>query len=592
MKKIKNFSIIAHINHGKSTLADRFIQICNNLKEEEMKEQMLDSMELEREKGITIKSQCVTLKYKSYIFNLIDTPGHADFSYEVSRALSACEGAILLIDATQGIEAQTIANYNKAMEHNLYIIIVLNKIDSINANIEKTKNEIKEILKIESNKILNISAKKGIGIIDLIEEIIKKIPSPSEDVNKPLKAFIIDSWFNNYLGVISLIKVKEGVLNKKDKIIIFSTKKIYKIIDIGIFTPKKENKEQLKTGEIGFIVTGNKDINSMPVGDTISLSSNPLSQPLPGFEKIKPKIYAGMFPEKQEEFNSLKDSLAKLKLNDSSLIYETQSSNIFGSGFRCGFLGLLHMEIIKERLIREYNQKLIITPPNVVYKINLKNKKNIYIDNPSKIENMNEIQSIEEPIATANIITTSKYINNVIELCSKYRGKKIKIEHFNNQISIIYNIPLNEIIFNFIGELKTITRGYSSLEYSFSGFKESNLTKLSILINNKNIDFLEFIVHKDEVYRKGKKIIEIMKDIIPKHMFDIVIQASINKKIIAKTVIKALKKNVIAKCYGGDITRKKKLIKKQVLGKKKMKSIGKVDIPQKVFTEIFEKSRS
>ncbi|HFL8824324.1 MAG TPA: translation elongation factor 4 [Candidatus Azoamicus sp. OHIO1] len=591
MKYIRNFSIIAHIDHGKSTLADRFIEICNKLEKEKLN-LILDSMELEKEKGITIKSQCITLNYEFegniYTLNLIDTPGHMDFTYEVSRAISACEGAILLIDASQGIEAQTIANYNKAIAKNLKIITVLNKIDLIQADPNLIENEIRTILNIDTNEIPRISAKNGTGVKDLIETIIKTIPHPSGNLNNKLQALIIDSWFNNYLGIIALIKIENGILNKNDKIIIMSTNKIHKVIELGIFNLKKEYKDKLNTGEVGFIVTGSKDTENFPIGDTITLQANPSTLPLTSFQKIKPNIFAGIFTIEPDNFEFLKVALAKLRLNDSSLEYTIQNSNVFGFGFRCGFLGPLHMEIITERLEREYNLKTITTPPSVMFKITLKNGTIKYIDNPNQLPELNLISNILEPIADVNIVTPEKYLGSVIKLCISNRGVQNNIMYTSNQISVKYKIPINEIIFSFCNKLKTISQGFASMEYSFCEFKKADLIKLSILVNKKKIDALEFIIHRNDSYKKGKDIIEILKEIIPKHMFDVTIQAAIENKIIARAVIKALRKNVTAKCYGGDITRKKKLLKKQSLGKKRMKNTGNVEIPQKAFLAILD----
>lgn len=591
MKNIRNFSIIAHIDHGKSTLADRIIEICNNLEKDKLN-LILDSMELEKEKGITIKSQCVTLNYnfnnQEYILNLIDTPGHMDFTYEVSRAIAACEGAILLIDSSQGIEAQTLANYNKALSQGIKIIVVLNKIDLPQANPELIEKEITTILKPEITFIPKISAKTGKGIKELIELVIKYIPSPNGNPEEPLQALIIDSWFNNYLGVIILVKINTGTLNKKEKIIVMSKNKTYKIINLGIFNIKKIYKNTLKTGEVGFIITGSKEIDAFPIGDTITSQSNPSKSSLLSFKKIKPNIFAGIFPENTENFEFLKTALAKLKLNDSSLEYTIQKSNILGFGFRCGFLGTLHLEIIKERLEREYNIKIITTPPTVIFKIIQKDGKIKYIDNPNQLPEMNLLSEIQEPIALVNIITPEKYLGSIIKLCINNRGTKENIIHTTNNICVNFKIPMNEIIFNFLSKLKTMSQGFASMEYCFLEFKKSDLVKLNIIVNKKKIDTLEFIIHKDDSYKKGKEIIETLKEIIPKHMFDITIQASIENKIIAKTSIKALRKNVTAKCYGGDITRKKKLLKKQSEGKKQMKATGKVEIPKEAFFAILE----
>jgi len=589
-KNIRNFAIIAHIDHGKSTLADRFIEICQNLKKNEIKNQMLDSMDLEREKGITIKSQCLTLNYKlndeNYTLNLIDTPGHSDFSYEVSRALEACDGVILLIDATQGIEAQTLSNYQKALEKNLYTIIALNKIDLNIPDITKIKNDITTIL--NEKNIIEISAKTGYGVKNLIKTLITKIPKPNGSQDDKLEVLIIDSWFNNYLGVTCLINVKNGIIQKNDKIITISTNKIHKISQLGIFNPKKIYKNSLSSGEIGFITLGCKNINEIQVGDTITLHSNPLTKQITKLKKITPRIFANIFPLTTEKFGNLKDALEKLSLNDSSIEYSPQKSNIFGFGFKCGFLGLLHLDITKERLEREYNLKTIITPPNVVFKIIKKDNTEKYINTPSELDNIHNLKEIQEPIALVTILVPPEYIGKIITLCNEKKGIQITLNYHKTKTTIIYHIPLNEIIFNFFDKLQTTSNGLASMDYKLITYTKSNLTKLNILINDKRIDMLEFIIHKDESYKKGKELIDKLKNIIPKQLFEIKIQAAIENKIIARTTIKALKKDVLSKCYGGDITRKKKLLKKQKIGKKRLKKNSNIDIPKNIFAKIID----
>lgn len=592
MKNIINFSIIAHINHGKSTLADRLIEVCKNLKINSIKNQILDSMDLEREKGITIKSQCVTLKYtyneKTYILNLIDTPGHTDFSYEVNRALSVCNGAILLIDINQGIEAQTISNYKKAINNNLTIIIGLNKIDIAKKDITEQKELIYETLNIEKENIIEISAKNGYGVKNLIEKIIEKIPQTEVKEKKFLTAIIIDSWFDNYVGITCLINIIDGVVKKNEKIIIVNTNNTYKINDLGIFTPEKEYKNELTSGDIGFINISCKDPQQIKIGDTITKVDNPEKIKLDIIKKIKPRVYACIYPIEANDFENLKNSLSKLALNDSSIEYYIQKSTIFGLGFKCGFLGILHLEIIQERLEREYNLKIIITPPNVIYQIIQKDNCEKIITNPAELPDLNKIKEIKEPFTKITIVTHTQYLGKVIDLCKEHRCETINIEHQKKNSIITSDIPLAEIIFNFFSKLQIITNGYSSLDFSEIIYKKSNLTKINIIINDKKIDILEFIVHKDNAYKNGKFLIEKLSEEIPKHMFDIKIQAAIENKIIARVSIKGLKKNVLSKCYGGDISRKKKLIEKQKLGKQRMKKFGNIEIPQRAFFSLLE----
>lgn len=592
MTNIINFSIIAHINHGKSTLADRLIEETKNLKLNSIKNQILDSMEIEREKGITIKAQCVTLYYKlkglDYILNLIDTPGHADFSYEVNRSLSACTGAILLIDVNQGIEAQTISHYKKALNENLKILIALNKIDIAKVDITEQKKNISELMEINQNNIIEVSAKTGYGIKNLIEKIIEQIPSIKKNTNSALQALIIDSWFDSYIGITCLINIKSGSIKKNEKIITLNNNELYKITSIGIFTPEKEYKNELNLGEIGFITLNCKDPYKIIIGDTITSVENSTTQKLKTLIKVKPKVYANIYPIESHEFENLKIALSKLALNDSSIECTISKSAVFGMGFNCGFLGLLHLEIIQERLEREYNIKIIITPPNVIYKLILKNNIEKYITSISDMPDMHNIKEIHEPITITTIITQNQYMGKVIELCKESRADKINTKFSTTNILIESEIPLSEIIFNFFSKLQTITNGFSSLDYTEIFYKKSDLTKLDIIINEKKIDMLEFIIHKKLAYKYGKIIIEKLATLIPKQLFDIKIQASVENKIISKITIKGLKKNVLSKCYGGDISRKKKLIAKQKVGKKRMKKFGNIEIPQTAFFAMLE----
>lgn len=587
---IRNFSIIAHIDHGKSTLADRFIELCKKLKKEEMKNQMLDSMDIERERGITIKAQCLTLNYKfkdkNYILNLIDTPGHNDFSYEVLRSLEACEGVILLVDITKGIQAQTISNYERAKEKNLKIILALNKIDIPMDNLDIIKNNIKNTLNI--NECIEISAKTGEGIENLIENIIIKIPEPKGSIDNIFEAIIIDSWFDSYMGVICIIKIKNGSVKKNDKIVTVSKNKQYKIDKLGIFVPDKLFKENLINGEIGFITFGCKNIKDIDVGDTITPYPNKLKNDLIKIKKIQPKIFANLFTSDISKFDNFKKALDKLSLNDSSIEYSIQKSLLFGHGFRCGFLGLLHLEITKERLEREYDLKIIITPPSVIFKIIKKDNAIIYINNPSEIPKDNEIKEIQEPIVLVTILSQKEYIGKIIELCTDKKGLQKEIIFNNDKIIIKYDIPLNELISNFFDKLQTISNGLASMDYIFIEYRKANLTKMSILINNKTLDILDQIIYKNEAYKKGKELTEKLINIVPKQLFEIKIQAVINGKIIAKSNLKALRKNVLAKCYGGDISRKKKLIKKQKLGKKKLKNLNEMNLSKITLTKIID----
>ncbi|QCI22124.1 translation elongation factor 4 [Buchnera aphidicola] len=596
MKNIRNFSIIAHIDHGKSTLSDRLIQICNGLSKREMFNQVLDSMDLERERGITIKAQSVMINFKNKkgnIFNLnfIDTPGHVNFSYEVSRSLSACEGALLIVDSTQGVEAQTLSNCYTALDMNLKIIPVLNKIDLPNANPDKVCKEIEDIIGISSSNAIQCSAKTGQGIEELVECIIEKIPSPNGSIEKPLQALIIDSWFDNYLGVVSLIRIKNGILFEKDKIQVMSTGKNYLVEQIGIFTPKKLRKKQLKCGEVGWIVCGIKNINAALVGDTLTTTINPSKNKLTGFKKVKPQIYAGLFPTSSDQYETFRDALGKLSLNDSSLFYEPESSSALGFGFRCGFLGLLHMEIVQERLEREYSLDLISTAPTVVYEIELNNGKILYLDTPSNFPVMSTIKDIREPIVECNILSPPQYLGAIIKLCIEKRGYQTNMIYHTHQVLLKYHIPMNEVVLNFFDELKSISSGYASLEYDFKYFKSTNMVRIDILINSEKIDALTILSHQKNSQRFAREIVDKMKKLIPRHQFDIAIQASINNSIIARSTIKQLRKNVLSKCYGGDISRKKKLLQKQKDGKRKMKKIGNVNMPKRAFLEILNISK-
>ncbi|MCH7694891.1 MAG: elongation factor 4 [Proteobacteria bacterium] len=596
MKNIRNFAIIAHIDHGKSTLADRFIQLCGGLNEREMQDQVLDSMDLERERGITIKAQSVSLNYKAkngetYLLNIIDTPGHVDFSYEVSRSLSACEGALLIVDAAQGVEAQSVANCFTAIDNGLEVLPVLNKIDLPSAEPDRVCQEIEEIIGVDASDAILISAKSGQGVPELLEQLVKRIPAPQGDDNSPLKALIIDSWFDNYLGVVSLVRVIDGSIEVGKKLRVMSTGQDYEINEVGIFTPKRTSKKILRTGEVGYVVTGIKDIHGAPVGDTLTSSKSPAAEPLPGFRKIKPRVFAGLFPVDSNTYEAFRDALAKLSLNDAALFYEPETSQALGFGFRCGFLGMLHMEIIQERLEREYDLSLITTAPTVIYQVETTAGEIVYVDNPAKLPAVDKISEIREPIIRADILVPQDYIGNVIALCIEKRGEQKKLHYVGNQISLSYEIPMNEVVLDFFDRLKSVSRGYASFDYSFVQFQAAQLVKLDILINGERIDALSCIVHKDVSQRRGRELTEKMKEFIPRQMFEISIQAAIGSKVLAKQVIKALRKNVTAKCYGGDISRKRKLLEKQKAGKKRMKQCGSVQIPQEAFMAILHVGR-
>ena len=590
---IRNFSIIAHIDHGKSTLADRFIQICGGLTEREMSAQILDSMDLEKERGITIKAQSVRLNFcskngKIYQFNIIDTPGHVDFSYEVSRSLAACEGALLVVDASQGVEAQSVANCYKAVELDLEILPVLNKIDLQSANQEAVKNQINEIIGIETSDAIGVSAKTGLGVEDLLENIIDKIPPPKVTNSKKLKALIIDSWFDNYLGIVSLVRVVNGSLEIKQKIKLASTNVTYQVEELGCYSPKVNKLKKINEGEVGYLVAGVKDIASAKVGDTILSYDDDTSKPLEGFKEIQPKVFAGLFPINSDDYKDFRDALEKLELNDSSFDYEPETSKALGHGFRCGFLGMLHMEIIQERLEREYQLDLISTSPTVVYKVIKKDGSSIEVDNPSSLPDMSSIEEIHEPVISASMLVPNEFIGNVITLCEQKRGKQIKISYVGGQALIEYYLPLNEVVLDFFDKLKSCTKGYASFDYFIHSFEKSDLQKLDILINGEKVDALSLIVHKSRSQSIGRKLVNGMKDVIPRQNFDIAIQAAIGSQIISRATTKAYRKDVTAKLYGGDVTRKMKLLKKQKLGKKRMKQVGKVELPQEAFMAVLK----
>ena len=591
MDHIRNFSIIAHIDHGKSTLADRFIQICGALTEREMEDQVLDSMDIERERGITIKSQSVTLNYEKengekYQLNIIDTPGHVDFSYEVSRSLAACEGALLVVDAAQGVEAQSVANCHTAINNNLKVLPVLNKIDLPSAEPDRVLSEIEEIIGIDAKQALKVSAKSGEGISELLEQLIDFIPAPSGNKDGPLKALIIDSWFDNYLGVVSLVRIVDGKLKIGDKIRVMSSSRDFVVDQLGVFTPKRNPKNSLLTGEVGYIVAGIKDIDGAPVGDTLTLCNSPAFEPLAGFQTIKPRVFSGLFPIDSADYESFRDALSKLKLNDSALHYEPETSQALGFGFRCGFLGMLHMEIIQERLEREYNLELIITSPTVIYEVLTSEKSVINIDNPAKLPPINKIIEIREPIIIADILVPQNYLGNVITLCIEKRGVQKKMEYLGKQVSLSFEMPMSEVVLDFFDRLKSVSRGFASFDYTFLRYEYADLVKLEILINNEYVDALSFIVHKDFSQSKGRILTEKIKEFIPRQMYDVAIQAAIGSKILSRQTVKAMRKNVTAKCYGGDITRKRKLLEKQKEGKKRMKQFGTVEIPQAAFMAI------
>lgn len=596
LSKIRNFSIIAHIDHGKSTIADRFIQVCGGLADREMAAQVLDSMDIERERGITIKAQSVSLNYtakdgQTYLLNFIDTPGHVDFSYEVSRSLAACEGALLVVDASQGVEAQTVAVCYTAIDQSLEVVPVLNKIDLPQAEPDRVIAEIEDIIGLDAHNAIFASAKTGVGIEEVLEALVKEIPPPQGDVSAPLQALIIDSWFDSYLGVVSLVRIKNGSIRKGDKMRVMSTGRSHEVDEVGIFTPKRTKQDVLQSGEVGYVIAGIKDIQGAPVGDTLTLEKNAATSPLPGFQKVKPQVYAGLFPVSAEDFEAFREALAKLSLNDASLFYEPESSEALGFGFRCGFLGMLHMEIVQERLEREYDLDLISTAPTVIYKIlNSKGEEHM-IDNPSLLPQASEIREMFEPIVRASILVPQDYVGQVIKICEEKRGHQVNMTYSGRQVSIVYDLPMSEVVSDFFDRLKSASRGYASLDYNFVKFESANLVKMDILINGERVDALATIVHKDFAYQRGKVLAEKMRELIPRQMFDVAIQAAIGNHVIARQTVKALRKNVTAKCYGGDITRKKKLLEKQKAGKKRMKQVGSVEIPQEAFMAVFQTDR-
>ncbi|AVI64672.1 translation elongation factor 4 [Shewanella sp. NKUCC05_KAH] len=593
MKQIRNFSIIAHIDHGKSTLSDRLIQVCGGLTDREMDSQVLDSMDLERERGITIKAQSVTLDYKAkdglvYQLNFIDTPGHVDFSYEVSRSLAACEGALLVVDAGQGVEAQTLANCYTALDMNLDVVPILNKIDLPQADPERVAAEIEDIVGIDAMDAVRCSAKTGVGVDEVLEVIVAKIPPPEGDPDAPLQALIIDSWFDNYLGVVSLVRIKHGSLKKGDKFKVMSTGQNHTADRVGIFTPKQTDKTELKTGEVGFVIAGLKEIHGAPVGDTLTLAKNGAEKPLPGFKKVKPQVYAGVFPISTDEYENFRDALNKLSLNDASLFFEPESSSALGFGFRIGYLGLLHMEIVQERLEREYNLELITTAPTVVYEVVMTSGETIYVDNPSDLPAINNIEEMREPIVEANILVPKEYLGNVITLCIEKRGTQVNMVYHGNQVAVTYHLPMAEVVMDFFDRLKSTSRGYASLEYNFIRFDPADMVRLDILINGDRVDALAMVIHRSNIRHRGLALVDKMKELIPRQMFDIAIQAAVGSQIIARSTVKALRKDVTAKCYGGDVSRKKKLLNKQKEGKKRMKQVGNVEVPQEAFLAVLK----
>ncbi|ORF35737.1 translation elongation factor 4 [Snodgrassella alvi] len=593
MNNIRNFSIIAHIDHGKSTLADRFIQYCGGLENREMSAQVLDSMDIEKERGITIKAQTAALQYKArdgqvYQLNLIDTPGHVDFSYEVSRSLSACEGALLVVDASQGVEAQTVANCYTAIDLGVEVLPVLNKIDLPSAEPERVIEEIEDIIGIEAIDAVRCSAKSGIGIEDVLEEIVKKVPAPNGKIDAPLKALIIDSWFDNYVGVVMLIRMVDGTVRLKDKVRFMATGAETQVEQLGIFTPKSVQKQELKAGDVGFLITGLKELGSAKVGDTITLAREPASEPLPGFKEVQPQVFAGLYPVESHDYDALREALEKLQLNDAALKFEPEVSQALGFGFRCGFLGLLHLEIVQERLEREFNMDLITTAPTVVYEILMKSGERLEIENPSKLPDIGTLEAIYEPIITATILLPQEYVGAVMTLCNQKRGVQRNMQYMGRQVMLTYEMPMNEVVMDFFDKLKSTSRGYASLDYEFLEFRAADLVKLDILVNSEKVDALSLIVHRSNSVHRGRELVAKMRELIPRQMFDIAVQAAIGGKIIARENVKALRKNVLAKCYGGDITRKKKLLEKQKAGKKRMKQVGNVEIPQSAFLAILQ----
>jgi len=593
MHHIRNFSIIAHIDHGKSTLADRIIQRCGGLAAREMSEQVLDSMELERERGITIKAQTAALRYLArdgsvYSLNLIDTPGHVDFSYEVSRSLSACEGALLVVDASQGVEAQTVANCYTAIEQGVEVVPVLNKLDLPSASPERAIQEIEDVIGIPAQEAIRVSAKTGAGVEEVLEAVIGRIPPPRGDPAAPLKALVIDSWFDNYVGVIVLVRVVDGVLRPKDRILLMSTAATYLCERVGVFTPKSEDRPELGAGEVGFVISGIKELQAARVGDTVTSADRPAAQALPGFKEIKPQVFAGLYPVETNQYEALREALQKLKLNDASLHYEPEVSQALGFGFRCGFLGLLHMDIVQERLEREYDMDIVTTAPTVVYEVLSGDGEVTPVENPAKMPEPSKIAEIREPIITVTIFVPQEYIGNVMTLCTGKRGVQKNMQYHGRQVVLTYEMPLNEVVLDFFDKLKSASRGYASLDYEFKEYRAADMVKLDILINGERVDALSLMVHRSTAQWRGRELVNRMRELIPRQMFDVAVQAAIGSHIIARETVKALRKNVLAKCYGGDITRKKKLLEKQKAGKKRMKQVGTVEIPQEAFLAILQ----
>ena len=596
MRHIRNFSIIAHVDHGKSTLADRFIQLCGGLADREMQAQVLDSMALERERGITIKAQSVTLYYTArdgerYQLNMIDTPGHVDFSYEVSRSLAACDGALLVVDASQGVEAQSVANCYTATEQGLEVLPVINKIDLPSADADRVAREIEEIIGIQATDAARVSAKTGEGVPELLETLIRRIPAPRGSEEAPLQALIIDSWFDNYVGVVSLVRVMNGSLKSGDRIRVVSTGRSHLVDRLGRFTPKPVVEHELAAGDVGFVVAGIKEIDGAPVGDTITLEHRPAAAPLPGFKQIKPRVFAGLFPINSEDYEKFRDALAKLRLNDSALHYEPEVSGALGFGFRCGFLGLLHMDIVQERLEREYELTLVTSAPTVIYEVARRDSGVVYVDNPAKLPPVNEVEEIREPIIVANILVPPDHVGAVLKLCNDKRGTQNKMQYLGTQVALQYQLPLGEVVLDFFDRLKSASRGYASFDYEFSHFEAAPLVKLDILINGEKVDALSVIVHRDSAYQRGRELVDKMHELIPRQMFEVAVQAAIGSAVIARATVKALRKNVLAKCYGGDVTRKRKLLEKQKEGKKRMKQLGHVEIPQEAFLAVLQVGR-
>ena len=593
MNNIRNFSIIAHIDHGKSTLADRIIQLCGGLSDREMEAQVLDSMDLERERGITIKAQTAALSYKArdgktYNLNLIDTPGHVDFSYEVSRSLSACEGALLVVDASQGVEAQTVANCYTALDLNVEVVPVLNKIDLPSADPDNAISEIEEVIGIDASDAVRCSAKTGMGVEDVLEALIAKVPPPKGDSDAPLQALVIDSWFDNYVGVVMLVRIVNGKLRPKDKISLMATEAQYLTESVGVFTPKSQPREMLSAGQVGFVIAGIKELKGARVGDTITLAGKPAAQPLPGFKEVQPQVFAGLFPVEANQYDALRDSLEKLKLNDAALQYEPEVSQALGFGFRCGFLGLLHMEIVQERLEREFDMDLITTAPTVIYEVVQRDGSILMVDNPSKMPEPSKIEEIREPIVTVNLYMPQEYVGSVITLCTQKRGMQINMSYHGKQVMLTYEMPMAEIVLDFFDKLKSTSRGYASMDYEFKEYRAADVVKVDMLINSEKVDALAIIVHRSNSQYRGRAVAAKMRELIPRQMFDVAIQAAIGANIIARENVKALRKNVLAKCYGGDISRKRKLLEKQKAGKKRMKQVGAVEVPQEAFLAILQ----